>query len=307
MASSPSGGRPPIRDADKQEVRRRCGFGCVICGIPIYHYDHIVEYAQVQQHDPENIVLLCAHHHDLKTRGILPNQHVIDANEQPYNLQAGATTPFTWPRFNKGAEVVLGSDVYRMEGSREGDMFAVFTVDGRTLLGFRNLDGHILFTVAILDEYNLPLLSILDNEMTLRADQWDVTVEGPRLVLRQALRNILIDIRFEAPDRVIIRSGRFLFNGVEIIVRPDHYLVPSGDGYATLRGNVIRESGPIYLFALGVPQPRIAMFSYPRVNRYVQRATPKVPPASPSGPRSVGPIGWGGDAHSGHGAAESSS
>jgi hypothetical protein len=275
--SSSTSGRPDISDDDKREVRRRCGFGCVICGIPIYHYDHMLGYARVQRHRPEEITLLCGLHHDLKTRGILPNEEVIAANERPANLRHGATAPFTWSRFRNQCDIVLGSDVYRMAGINEGDLFTVFLVDGRILLGLRYLDEHLLFTFAIFDEYNLPLLRIVDNEMLLRVDQWDVEVEGPRLVLRQAPRQILIDVRFEAPERVIIRRGRFLFNGIEIVIRPDGYYVPSREGYVTMRDNVIEQPGALFLFALGMPQPPNAMFSFPKVNRYISRTLPRRP------------------------------
>jgi 5-methylcytosine-specific restriction endonuclease McrA len=45
------GRRPKIPEGVKREVRQRCGFGCVICGLPIYEYDHLVPYAQVLSHN----------------------------------------------------------------------------------------------------------------------------------------------------------------------------------------------------------------------------------------------------------------
>lgn len=34
----------------KHSVRQRCGFGCVICGSPIYEYDHMLGFAEVDRH-----------------------------------------------------------------------------------------------------------------------------------------------------------------------------------------------------------------------------------------------------------------
>ncbi|WNG79930.1 hypothetical protein C6A86_016810 [Mycobacterium sp. ITM-2016-00316] len=59
--------RPPIPDPMKREVRQRCGFGCVICGHPIYEYEHMDDYAVVKRHGVANITLLCDGHHRLKT------------------------------------------------------------------------------------------------------------------------------------------------------------------------------------------------------------------------------------------------
>jgi trigger factor len=44
-------------------------------------------------------------------------------------------------------------------------------------------------------------------------------------VIREAERKILVDITFEPPDRVIINRGRFLRNGVEILIRPDRIVI----------------------------------------------------------------------------------
>jgi hypothetical protein len=41
----------------KRAVRQRCGFGCVLCGVPIFQYDHMIPFAEVQEHTEENITL----------------------------------------------------------------------------------------------------------------------------------------------------------------------------------------------------------------------------------------------------------
>ena len=63
----------------QREVRRRCGFGCVICGLPLYEYDHLLCWAVVQRHVAEEITLLCDQHHREKTSGLLPNDAVHSA------------------------------------------------------------------------------------------------------------------------------------------------------------------------------------------------------------------------------------
>lgn len=61
--------RPPIPEDVKRQVRQRCAFGCVICGLPVYHYDHMTAYHVVKEHDAANITLLCASHHDQRPVG----------------------------------------------------------------------------------------------------------------------------------------------------------------------------------------------------------------------------------------------
>ena len=31
----------------QREVRQRCGFGCVVCGLPLYEYDHLLGWTNV--------------------------------------------------------------------------------------------------------------------------------------------------------------------------------------------------------------------------------------------------------------------
>lgn len=41
-------------------VRQRCGFGCVICGLSLYDYEHFAPYFKdAKSHDPDGITLLC--------------------------------------------------------------------------------------------------------------------------------------------------------------------------------------------------------------------------------------------------------
>jgi hypothetical protein len=77
--------RPPIPYEIKREVRQRCGFGCVICGSPLYEYEHMEGWAVVHRHVAEEITLLCDKHHSERTKGLLPKEDVVKANNNPYN------------------------------------------------------------------------------------------------------------------------------------------------------------------------------------------------------------------------------
>ena len=77
----------------QREVRKRCGFGCVICGFPLYEYDHLTGWANVYEHVAEDITLLCDQHHKEVTNGLLPREKVFEANKSPYNLKYGLCSP----------------------------------------------------------------------------------------------------------------------------------------------------------------------------------------------------------------------
>ena len=79
--------RPDIPALVKRAVRQACGFGCVICGKPLYEIDHIVPYSVVREHDPDNLVLLCDGHHREKTNKLLTVDQVREARANPINLR----------------------------------------------------------------------------------------------------------------------------------------------------------------------------------------------------------------------------
>src|SRR5439155_15278402 len=54
---------------------------------------------------------------------------------------------------------------------------------------------------------------------------WDIELVGRRLIIREAARQFLLDIRFDPPGRVVIEHGLFALNGIEVIVAPRYLLL----------------------------------------------------------------------------------
>lgn len=226
--------RPPIPEPIKREVRRRCAFGCVICGLPLYEYDHLVPYSEVGEHHAANLILLCDQHHREKTNGLLPIQQVADASRNPANAQRGESAAYRLHYAQSECVADLGSNVYVWPELGEGMMTAPVVVDDTPIVLFRMQDGHLLLTVQLFDEDNEMLVQILDNELVYSIDQWDVQFEGLQLTVRAAHREIFVRMRFEPPSRVEIDRGHIWRNGVEMEIWPDKFIVMPG---FTLSGN----------------------------------------------------------------------
>src|SRR5262249_16069797 len=78
----------------KRQVRQRCEFGCVICGLPLDEYEHMEGFAKVKRHVAKEITLLCDRHHREKTGGLLPLSDVRDADRNPFNKREGVSPPY---------------------------------------------------------------------------------------------------------------------------------------------------------------------------------------------------------------------
>lgn len=221
MTESPDPARKipaPIR----REVRQRCGFGCVVCGLPLYEYEHMMEWAEIRRHEADEITLLCDQHHREKTSGLLPIEEVARANAAPFNMREGASSPYTLHFSGPQVSVDIGSNA--MTASTSSD-FAALMIDGVPIVGFRFEDGHYLLNVALFDVLNECVLQIVDNELVYSADPWDVEFVGRRLIIRAAARQIFIDMTFEAPSAFRLNRGRILFNGIEVFIAPTHALI----------------------------------------------------------------------------------
>lgn len=99
------------------------------------------------------------------------------------------------------------------------------SVDGTPLIGLILADGHFLLNLVIFNEYNSPVLHIKNNQLIFKPVAWDIQLVGTTLTVRENHRKILIEIEFCPPNKVIFKRGRFLRNGVEILVRPTNILI----------------------------------------------------------------------------------
>lgn len=251
----------------QREVRQRCGFGCVVCGLPLYDYDHLLGWAVVQRHVGEEITLLCNKHHREKTSGLLSNEAVFAANEKPHNLQRGVSTPYDLHYSGDECQVIIGGNRFRQSDQGEDSSLIAIAVDGIVLVGFRFVDKHYLLNVLALDEDNLPMLEIVDNVLWYSLSPWDIAWVGRRLTIREALRAFLLEIQFNPPNHVHIERGHLLVNGVEFLISPNETVI---NGKTIVSGNDF-----VGGWGVTVGEPIGGGLGIRRVNRYTR---------SPAGP-----------------------
>ncbi|ESU25643.1 hypothetical protein FLJC2902T_30750 [Flavobacterium limnosediminis JC2902] len=208
----------------RREVRQRCGFGCVICGLPLYEYDHIINYSIVQEHTPENLTLLCDQHHREKTNKLLSIEQVIEANNNPYNVINANTTPYLLNFAGSDFSVILG-DIRQFvpNVNSQNDFIIPFLVNNKRLISFEIIEGKLFFNLVLLDEHDNLLLKIVENEMVFSSEQWDVEFVGRRLTIRKALGVIIFDIEFLIPNSVKIYKADFNCDGYWFKVREEGF------------------------------------------------------------------------------------
>jgi len=202
----------------QRSVRQRCGFGCVICGLPLYEYEHMEEWAKVQRHVAEEITLLCDQHHTEKTKGLLPKDAVRDANKSPFNLQPNNRKPYHLHFSGEAAEIWLATTNFRIQKTDTDNVMHAIVIDGEPILGFEIQDNTLLLNLKAYDEFNELSVLIEKNQLIYSKLPWDIQFVGTTLTIRKAHREILLEINFQPPSKISITNGRLLRNGVEVLI-----------------------------------------------------------------------------------------
>ena len=195
-----------IPESIKRQVRQECGFGCVICGMPIFHYDHIAGFATVQEHSVANLALLCPIHHQHKTSGRMSEETVRRARRNPFNQGSSMTAP---------AELVSGEEIEVRLGSniaydtRAYSDFHVLFINGAGFFTIHHETSGVSLTLRVTDEEGNVLLAVDRGQLSVATEAWDYRFEGTRLSVRCASGDIVLDA--DLTDRLVqIHRGHFV-------------------------------------------------------------------------------------------------
>jgi hypothetical protein len=257
--------RPAVPDEILRAVRQRCAFGCVLCGAPIYEYEHMLGWANVQRHVAEEMTLLCHQHHGEKTRGILPMEVVRSADADPYNRRTGVSKNVLLRYSGENVRVHLGNSTFEYTNLPEGAVLAPIVIDGVVMVGFKVEQQQLLLEFKAFNEFNRRILAIVNNELFYDTTQWNIEWVGTKLTIREARRKIILQLIFAPPADVTISRGRIMRNGIELLVGPRYLFDMNGSNLflSTSTRNV-----PVG-FCIGYPTILGGVaFSNPDVSRY---------------------------------------
>jgi hypothetical protein len=258
--------RPSIPEPIKRKVRQRCSFGCIICGCLIYEYHHMEGWAETQEHKAETLTLLCNLHHAEVTKGLLPSEKVEKANNLPFNRQNGQSKEYLL-HYDESVEyeILLGNNKFYFSNKtvRLGSSVYIAFVNGQPLLEVSFEDNMVFLSCNLFDRDNNLVLKIDKNELVYSTSRWDVKFVGKRLTINNAPRDIILDMVFEPPSKLVINRADLYYQGVyfeinekgvgkpDILGRcPTMVFVPSNplEGYTALGETEFRHFDCVFLF-----------------------------------------------------------
>jgi len=241
-----------IPEPIKRQLRQEAGFGCGICGNPVYEYHHIVDWAIAKSHNPMHMMVLCPNHHHAASVGALSEQAQRRWKERPLNITNGYVEGILFIK-EPGVAIRVGS----MDLVGRGFKIAV---DGTPLLALdQDSDGRLQLSLDLYDASDSLLLTIKKNEWTAGDPMpWDFEFDYRRFCLRQKRGSITLSVNARQMPAllqgILYRKGQMIemnsemlrFNGVvEDVTSRDLGLVGINFSFNTASG----------IFQL-VPDPR---------------------------------------------------
>lgn len=209
--------RPDIPSAIKLQVRRACGFGCVLCGSPVFHYDHIVDYAEVLCHEADNLALLCPTHHQDKTSKRMPREVVRGARDNPINVRNPRTAPHRWYMTGGEAVITLGSNKLVHSFSEGDEYFAAVKINENIIFGVRNIENQLLMDLVLQDRYGNDVFLMKDGEVTLDTGVGDYNITGRSIQIKDKDMKLIADLRIDG-NGINIIHGEFWMEPVGIVI-----------------------------------------------------------------------------------------
>ncbi len=194
-----------ISEPIRRQLRQEAGFGCCICGNPVFQYHHITDWALTKSHNPLHMMVLCPNHHHEATVHALTEQEQRNWKKQPLNIVNGyvdGLLKITKP----GVAVEVGTNYLVGPGFK-------FIVDGAPLLALdRDSDGRLQLSLDLYDAADSLLLQIHNNEwLTGDPMPWDIEFSHRRFVLRRKSGEITMSI--DARQTPILLYGQLWRKG----------------------------------------------------------------------------------------------
>lgn len=196
----------------KLQIRQECGFGCVVCGMTIYTYEHIVpEFAEAKAHDPTKIALLCGSCHLKVTKGIWSKDKIKKARWSPLCKQQGYSNDF----FDVGEPFGVSVGRIYFFKNETGDLLQI---DGRTILSMKKVDNEPpKLSGSFHDQAGNVLFKIKENEWIGNPEAWDIESVGNTLTIKDKGDSILLQINARPPHIMAIQIANLQYRDYALI------------------------------------------------------------------------------------------
>lgn len=207
----------------KRQIRQQCHFGCVVCGSAVIEYEHVdPEYYEAMKHDPEKMTLLCPQCHSKVTKGLLSKDTVKKAMIHPKCQEIGFSREILDAN-NKCLEIQYGINGLSMK-----NVSIPIQINKTPLMKIEKPNNEIepyQLSCIFYDSKNQKTLEIKNNEYYIFNDNWDVTIEGKSIIIKEGLRNIHLKLSFVSPELIVIEKLKMNYFGNLLTIDKDEFKI----------------------------------------------------------------------------------
>lgn len=205
--------------------------------MPVYHYDHIIDWHKTHRHSEDEIILLCPYHHEEKTKGLLPRELVEEANGNPRNRKRLGSKAHPLHFNGSDCEIIIAGNRFTVTQNPKNFLLP-FLIWNVAPVSFQIRENELFLNVGIADETGKDLCRIADNELVYATDAWDIKFVGSKLTLFDAPHKAFLQIEFKPPSKIIISQLRVRCGDVDVRITSEEMKVlhPNGSAFTLGRG-----------------------------------------------------------------------
>jgi len=191
-------------------IRKNAGFGCAICGLAFYQYEHFdPEFKDAIEHHPKGITLLCGTHHDLKTRGSISINAVKEAANSPKCLEQGFS--------HSALEFSKNEIVVQIGSTRFYNPTSILTINGDSIFSIQPPEEvGSPYLLTFIPEDSPDSNKIVKNEWFGNVGNWDITTIGNRIVVKKNSNKVILDIQNIPGEIFILNKINVKYKGFAI-------------------------------------------------------------------------------------------
>lgn len=208
----------------RREVRKRDGFGCIFCRVPIIDYEHVdPPYVDAKEHKADSITLLCPTCHRKVTGNQISKDLVKKAMANPAARQAGAV-----------GDKIFFCDTHptvTLGGAKFVRCNIPLKYNEEDIIAINEEDGKYLLNAKLWDSDGNQTLTIKNNEWQVSTDKiWDLTVIGNTINIHEGARSPSLIIR-------VINNNEFIIERIEMII--NNFKISGNQETLTINNNKI--------------------------------------------------------------------
>ncbi|MBB5235612.1 HNH endonuclease signature motif containing protein [Deinococcus budaensis] len=207
----------------EREVRKRSGFGCIICGRIFCDYHHLEEFSTVTEHDPSKIVLLCKEHHGDVTNSNPANRRISNETLEKY-----IRSPYGITKGHNRWESVTD-----IKGLRLGNFFfentkIILRIDGRNIISICGADDFFpsaSLNAIFFDHEGREVLRVERNLIKGNTDSWDFQSTGNLITINNSSKDIALSVRFGSDGVAVVERLKMRYMDSIIEITPNGSMI----------------------------------------------------------------------------------